>query len=89
MNQRGSGAPQTLCPSKTIELGSGGYEGAMDRLVAGDLEAMEEAIYFIEPRPYFFRSGYMFDALLRKVKHAPLSLEQHARLQIVADGARP
>lgn len=66
----------------------GGYEGAMDRLVAGDLETMEATICFLEIRPYFFRSGYMFDALLRKAKHAPLSLEQRARLQVVVDEVR-
>lgn len=66
----------------------GGYEGAMDRLVAGDPETMEAAICFLELRPYFFRSGYMFEALLRKAKHAPLSAEQRARLQFVADSFR-
>src|SRR5262249_6832563 len=51
----------------------GGYDGALERIVAGDQQAMEAAICFLEGRPYFFRSGYMFKALLRKVKHAPLS----------------
>lgn len=60
----------------------------MERLIEGDLETMEAAICFLEVRPYFFRSGYMFDGLLRKVKHAPLSLEQRARLQVVADEVR-
>jgi hypothetical protein len=63
----------------------GGYEGAMGRLIDGDPETMEAAICFLELRPYFFRSGYMFDAILRKAKHAPLSLEQLARLQWVTD----
>lgn len=66
----------------------GGYDGALDRLIAGDPETMEAAICFLELRPYFFRSGYMFDALLRKAKHAPLSLEQSARLQLVVDKHR-
>jgi hypothetical protein len=66
----------------------GGYKGALDRLIAGDTETMEATICFLEVRPYFFRSGYMFDALLRKAKHAPLSQEQHARLQIVIDEVR-
>lgn len=66
----------------------GGYEGVMDRLVAGDSETMEAAICFLELRPYFFRSGYMFDALLRKAKRAPLSVEQRARLQFVVDEVR-
>jgi hypothetical protein len=66
----------------------GGYEGALDRLVAGDLETMEAAICFLEIRPYFFRSGYMFDAILRKAKHAPLSPDQKARLLVVTEEVR-
>jgi hypothetical protein len=61
----------------------GGYIGALERMLAGDPEAMEAAICFLELRPYFFRSGYMFDSILRKIKHAPLSPEQVARLQHV------
>lgn len=63
----------------------GGYHGALDRLVAGDEQAMEAAICFLEVRPYFFRSGYMFKEILRKAKRAPLSAEQSARLQVVVD----
>ncbi|GFZ85905.1 hypothetical protein [Dyella caseinilytica] len=66
----------------------GGYEGALDRLVGGDPETMEAAICFLEIRPYFFRSGYMFDAILRKAKHAPLSPEQKARLQVIVEEVR-
>ena len=61
----------------------GGFEGALDRIVAGDPESMEAAICFLELRPYFFRSGYMFESILRKTKRAPLSQEQVARLQHV------
>ncbi|MFZ0870869.1 MAG: hypothetical protein WAM90_09085 [Rhodanobacter sp.] len=61
----------------------GGYDAALDRLAAGDEETMEATICFLEMRPYFFRSGYMFDALLRRSKHAPLSPDQSARLQVV------
>jgi len=63
----------------------GGYSGALDRLVAGDEQTMEAAICFLEMRPYFFRSGYMFEEILRKAKRAPLSAEQSARLQVVVD----
>jgi hypothetical protein len=38
----------------------GGYGGALERISSGDPEAMEAAICFLECRPYFFRSGYMF-----------------------------
>ena len=40
----------------------GGYRGggALVRVAYGDPDAMEAAICFLEIRPYFFRSGYMF-----------------------------
>ncbi|MGA8939885.1 MAG: hypothetical protein WB439_12050, partial [Acidobacteriaceae bacterium] len=38
----------------------GGYDGALERLLAGDTLAMEAAICFLELRPYFFHSGFMF-----------------------------
>jgi hypothetical protein len=61
----------------------GGYDGVLERILAGDPEAMEAAICFLELRPYFFRSGYMFESILRKAKRAPLNQEQAARLQLV------
>jgi hypothetical protein len=61
----------------------GGYNTANDRILAGDSEAIEAALCFIELRPYFFRSGYMFKALLPKLKRAPLSAPEAARLQAV------
>jgi hypothetical protein len=59
----------------------GGYEGAVDRILAGDSLAVEAGICFLELRPYFFRSGYMFKDILRKLRKAPLSAQQQARLQ--------
>lgn len=61
----------------------GGYAGALERITAGDPNTMEAAICFLECRPYFFRSGYMFKDLLRKCRRAPLSPKQAARLRIV------
>ncbi|MCK6470276.1 MAG: hypothetical protein L6R28_00905 [Planctomycetes bacterium] len=61
----------------------GGYEGAFERIVKGDPYAMEAALCFVEVRPYFFRSGYMFKALLPKLKKAPLNPDQAKRLQTV------
>ena len=61
----------------------GGYDGAAARILGGDPMAMEAAICFLECRPYFFRSGYMYKELLRKAKRAPLSPEQSERLQVV------
>lgn len=61
----------------------GGYNSALDRILSGDTEAIEAALCFIELRPYFFRSGYMFKALLPKLKRAPLSASEAGRLQAV------
>jgi hypothetical protein len=63
----------------------GGYRGAPERILEGDERALEAAICFLECRPYFFRSGYMFKTILRKAKHAPKSERQAKRLQIVLD----
>lgn len=38
---------------------------------------------FLECRPYFFRSGYMFKEIHRKARRAPLSPDQMRRLQLV------
>ena len=46
---------------------------------------MEAGICFLELRPYFFRSGYMFKDILRKCKQAPLSKSQAARLATVVE----
>jgi hypothetical protein len=61
----------------------GGYRGALDRIVSGDEEAMEAAVCFLECRPYFFRSGYMFKDILRKCRKAPLSVRQAERLKTI------
>ena len=61
----------------------GGYEGALERIVAGEPEAMDAAICFLEVRPYFFRSGYMYKDILRKIKRAPLSKRQADRVAAI------
>jgi hypothetical protein len=61
----------------------GGYVGALERILAGDPESMEAAICFLECRPFFFRSGYMFKDILRKCRRAPLSPDQAARLAAI------
>jgi hypothetical protein len=63
----------------------GGLEGAYERILNGDSVAMEAAICFLECRPYFFRSGYMFKDILRKAKKAPLNEDQRKRLQRVME----
>ena len=61
----------------------GGYSGALKRIAAGDPNAIEAAVCFLEVRPYFFRSGYMFKDILRKIRRAPLSMVQADRLAAV------
>ena len=50
----------------------GGFDGAYDRILNGDSQAIEAGLCFIEIRPYFFRSGYMYKDLLRKLARAQL-----------------
>jgi hypothetical protein len=62
----------------------GGYNGdVLDLILSGDPQAMETAICFLEVRPYFFRSGYMFKDILRKCRRAPLSRNQAERLRAI------
>lgn len=61
----------------------GGYSGALERISSGDPESIEIAICFLECRPYFFRSQYMFTAIMRRCKRAALSAKQTARLEAV------
>jgi hypothetical protein len=61
----------------------GGYERARERITAGDPSTIEAALCFVECRPYFFRSGYMFEAFMRKLKHASLSKAQSERFHSV------
>jgi hypothetical protein len=61
----------------------GGYEGAEKRIQAGDPYTIEAALCFLELRPYFFRSGYMYQSLLRKMKRAPFTKSQWERMEIV------
>ena len=66
----------------------GGFNGALKRLSEGDQVTMEAAICFLECRPYFFRSGYMFKDILRKAKRAPLSSEQRERFDCIVEAYR-
>ena len=57
----------------------GGYEGAYERILNGDPKAIEAGLCFIEIRPYFFRSGYIYKDLMRKLARAPLKNNDVAR----------
>lgn len=57
----------------------GGTSDIRERLRAGDKEAIEYALDFIEVRPYFFRSGYMYKDFIRVLRNCPLSDSQRKR----------
>ena len=63
----------------------GGYDTALARIAAGDVDAIEAGLCFLEVRPYFFRSGYMFKDILRKMRRAVLDEPQSARLEVIAE----
>jgi hypothetical protein len=64
-------------------LPGGWDEHFYDQLRAGDHDAIEKALCFLEVRPYFFRSGYHFKAILQKCKHAPMQGEQAERFAVL------
>jgi len=58
------------------------YKGERDyrtMVRSGDPEAIEYYVSFLEVRPYFFRSGYMYQDLLRVLKNCRLSAGQRVR----------
>jgi len=59
----------------------GGYDGALERLKMSDPATVDAALCFLEVRPFFFRSGYMFKDILRKVKRCAVNREQAERLE--------
>jgi hypothetical protein len=56
-----------------------GWDRLVHGLDAGDDEAIDWALSFVEIRPYFFRSGYMYRDLVRRLKRAPLDDSRRAR----------
>jgi hypothetical protein len=66
----------------------GGYETGLVRLQQGAVDAIEAALVFLEVRPYFFRSGYMREKLLRRLKHVVMSEEQRKRFDAVREAQR-
>lgn len=63
----------------------GGYANALNRLAEHDPDTLDVALTFLEVRPYFFRSGYMWKTLLKRVQRVPMGTKQHARLQKILD----
>jgi hypothetical protein len=58
-------------------------ETFFDQLGKSDPVITEWALCFLELRPYFFRSGYVWQKLLRRLKHVPLSEQQQRRFSDV------
>ena len=48
-----------------------------------DRGVVEWAVSFLEARPHFIRSGYVWTKLLRRLKHVELSIEQQQRFDNV------
>lgn len=63
----------------------GGLEGAYARILNGEPASVEAALSFIEVRPYFFRSGYMYKDLLRKLAKAPLEGKDLERYRVIKE----
>jgi hypothetical protein len=59
----------------------GGYSSALKKIQAGDSRAIEDAVAFLEVRPYFFRSQYIRTKLTRLLKRAQLTTRQTERFQ--------
>jgi hypothetical protein len=66
----------------------GGYEAALEKIKTGDAGVIADALAFVEIRPYFFRSQYMWTKLTRLLKRAPLSTEQADRFLRVLEAQR-
>lgn len=56
-------------------------------LSAGDADAKESAIKFLEFDPYYYRSGYIKSKLLVRLKHIKLTASEIKRLQKVVCNA--
>ncbi len=54
----------------------GGLNRGMARLESCDAETVALAVDFLDADPRFFRSGYIKETILRRLKHAPLTNHQ-------------
>ena len=61
----------------------GGLEHQMKCLQERDGDAIELAVSFLEADPWFFRSGYIKEDLIKSIKKASLSESQRDRLRNV------
>ncbi|WP_258179480.1 hypothetical protein [Stenotrophomonas maltophilia] len=63
----------------------GGYANALKQLAEHDPNTVDVVLTFLEVRPYFFRSGYMWKTLLKRVQRVPMGGKQQARMQKILD----
>ncbi|MGS7837280.1 hypothetical protein ACVMVB_06930, partial [Stenotrophomonas maltophilia] len=63
----------------------GGYANALRQLAEHDPNTVDVVLTFLEVRPYFFRSGYMWKTLLKRVQRAPMGVKQQARMQKILE----
>jgi hypothetical protein len=66
----------------------GGYFTALERLDAGEPQAFEAAVAFVTCRPYFFRSGYLRTALLRRLKRLAPGTRHETRIAEIIEAER-
>ena len=55
----------------------------MEQVRLGDRQAMEDALVYLEVDPWYHRSGYLKERLIRAVKRAPLNDRDMMRLRNV------
>jgi hypothetical protein len=58
----------------------GGLSAGMEGLQNADPEAIELAVQFLQADPRFFRSGYIKETILHRLKRSPLTKDQQSRL---------
>jgi hypothetical protein len=58
----------------------GGLENAFEELSDNDQEAIETTICYLEADPWYFRSGYAKEKMIRRLKHCKLTSGQKKRL---------
>lgn len=59
----------------------GGYDHALQQLARHEPNIVDLVLTFLEVRPYFFRSGYMWKTLYKRVQRVPMGAKQQARMQ--------
>jgi hypothetical protein len=57
----------------------GGYGAVLEGLERSDPGTIDIALCFVELRPYFFRSGYMYTRLAHRLKKCAMTPEQADR----------